>query len=120
MRSRGRLRIVPITMNKVTQEELGSLLGLYDCLDDLAHDIATGDPHEVHLAELWGYVKALGSPLEGLNDNPAYCLASEANEPLVVVESDGTVLPPADWAKMKSSDAGLPYAPIASWFQGVP
>ena len=113
---------MPLT--RPTREELAYLLALYDSIDDLAHDLSgewiDGSRHEVVLAELWGLVKAYGEPLPGLNAHPAYAIENNLEQPVVVVESDGTILPPKDWARLKSRAEGLaPDTPVSAWFRAT-
>lgn len=104
-------------MKRVSAEELGRLLTMYESLDDLAQDISGGKDHQIPLAELWGFVKALGEPSDGVNGYEAYTLTDPARSPIVVVESDGSILPPVEWAKLK---AGMQTAPAAPQFGGTP
>lgn len=91
-------------LNQTTGPELAELLRLYDVLDELAHDLSGGVDHQVILAELWGFVKALGKRLPyQMGNHPAYCLCSADGAPRVVVESDGSIMDPAEWEDAVSS-----------------
>lgn len=102
-------------MKRVSAEELGRLLTLYESLDELALDVSGGQDHQIPLAELWGFVKALGEPADGVNGYDAYILSDQARRPIVVVESDGSILPPVEWAKLKNG-----MQPAATQFGGTP